>query len=271
MSTSTSTSSPSAGAVADARRTRPSALRRTGLAVAAVVASFPPTVWGVGTVVQMVTGQERDHLFHQLIGQGLLLSALWLAAVLPLAVAGWRGRRPGTGAGVLSLSVVVSAVVAAALAPGNGGAFVSGFAAVTVGLVWLALPLRPALRSAVGAAARRLDPVLAAVMAPLAVLHVQFAVAESALQRAMGDEHAAMSHNYDMAWVSIALALSGLAASVVPAARRAALWCALGSVAIGASRLLVTGEVAWSAAVVALGVAAAARVAYAGSTTRPGV
>src|SRR4051794_41952267 len=89
------------------RTDRPSALRRTLLVASAVPACALPTLWGAGTVVELVTGAERDHLFHQLTGQGLLLSALWLGGLLPLVVAGWRGARPApraappNGAGVV--------------------------------------------------------------------------------------------------------------------------------------------------------------------------
>lgn len=229
---------------------RPSALRRTGVALATVIASAPPVVWGLGTAVEMITGQERDHLFHQIIGQGLLLSALWLAALWPLTRAGWRGRRPSTAAGLHTVAFTAATLVAAALAPQNGGGFVSTFVLVTVGLLWLAIPRRPRLRGITTG----IDPVAAPVVALLAALHVHFAIAEAALQRAMGDEHAAMSHNYDMALVSLALVLLGVAGAVVPAARRLLLWTMLGSVAVGASRFLITGDTWWSLAVAGLGV-----------------
>jgi hypothetical protein len=259
-STSTSSSARSAGPAPHVTEPvgppRPSALRRAAVVVVTAVASVPPVVWGVGTVVQMATGTEADHLFHQVVGQGLLLSALWLAALWPLAAAGWRGRRASVAATLHAAAFTAAAVAAAAMAPGNGGAFVSGFVVVTVALLWWALPARPRLRGL----ARVLDPVGAPVVALLAGLHVTFAVTESALQRAMGDEHATMSHNYDMAWVSLALVLLGAAAVLFPEARRLLLWTGLGSVVVGASRFLITGEVWWSLAVTALGALATALV-----------
>src|SRR5215213_5630639 len=80
---------------------RPSVLRRVAVVAAGVVAGALPTMWGISTVGELVTGAERDHLFHQLTGQGLLVSALWLGALLPLLAAGWRGRRPGAGPALL--------------------------------------------------------------------------------------------------------------------------------------------------------------------------
>jgi len=75
--------------------TRPTALRRTALAIAGVPACALPLVWTAGTVAELATGAERDHLFHQLTGQGLLLGALWLGGLLPLLIAGrMAGQAP---------------------------------------------------------------------------------------------------------------------------------------------------------------------------------
>ena len=124
---------------------RPSALRRTAVVASGVLACLLPTVWTAGTVAELVTGAERDHLFHQITGQGLLLGALWLGGLIPLLVAGWRGVRPGAAAAALHLSVVAGAIVAAALAPGHGGVFVAVIAVVTGALLWAALPVTTAM------------------------------------------------------------------------------------------------------------------------------
>jgi hypothetical protein len=174
------------------RTDRPSALRRTLLVASAVPACALPTIWGAGTVAELVTGAERDHLFHQLTGQGLLLAALWLGGLIPLLVAGWRGVRPSAAAGLTHVGVVVGAAVAAALAPGNGGVIVAAIVLVTGALVWTVLPQRPAL-SAAG-----LDPVLAPLGLAAAALFAPFVVSEAALQRGFSDEHAQFSHYFAM-------------------------------------------------------------------------
>ena len=156
---------------------RPSVPRRVAVIGTGVLACALPTMWGISTVGELVTGAERDHLFHQLTGQGLLLSALWLGALVPLLVAGWRGARPSTAAGLAHVAVVVGAAVAAALAPGNGGAIVAAIALGTGALVWVALPQRPALT------ASGLDPVLAPLALASAALFAPFVVSEAALQR----------------------------------------------------------------------------------------
>jgi hypothetical protein len=231
---------------------RPSAVRRIGVVATGVLACALPTMWGISTVGELVTGAERDHLFHQLTGQGLLLSGLWLGALLPLLVAGWRGARPSAAAGLAHVAVVAGAAVAAALAPGNGGAIVAAIALVTGALVWVALPHRPSL------AVSGLDPVLAPLALAAAALFAPFVVSEAALQRGSSDEHAEFSHYFDMAWISVALVVLALAAAVVPAARRLALVAMLGTLVVGATRYLLTPEVTWSLLALGLGVLGAA-------------
>jgi hypothetical protein len=236
----------------DRTTARPTAPRRIALVVTGLLACLLPTVWTAGTVAELVTGAERDHLFHQFTGQGLLLGALWLGGLLPLLVAGWRGVRPSPVAGALHLSVVAGAVVAGALAPGNGGIFVAAVATVTGALIWAALPLRPRIT------AGGIDPVLGLLAVAAAVLLVPFAISEAGVQNAMHDEHAEFSHNFDMAWIGVALVLAAVAAAVVPAARRLALWAMLGLAVIGGARFAFTPDVAWSLAAVGLGVLGAA-------------
>ena len=239
--------------------TRSSALRRTAVVASGVLACLLPTVWTAGTVAELAGGAERDHLFHQITGQGLLLGALWLGALIPLLVAGWRGVRPSTAAGALHLSVVAGGVVAAALAPGNGGLFVAGILIVTGALVWAALPLRPRVVPS------GLDPVLAPLALAGAALFVPFAIAEAGLQRAMHDEHAEFSHNFDMAWIGLILVLAAVAAATVPAARRLAPAALAGIAVVGGARYAFTPETTWSLLALGLGVlgtaAAAARLA----------
>jgi len=232
--------------------TRPSALRRTAVAGTGVLAGLFPTVWTAGTVVELATGAERDHLYHQVTGQGLLLGALWLGGLLPLLVAGWRGRRPAPAAAALHLAVMAAAVVAGALSPGNGGLFVAAFVVLTGALVWTALPLRPRITPG------GLDPVLAPLALAAAALFVPFVVSESALQRAMGNKHAEFSHYFDMTWIGVALVLAAVAAATVPATRRLGLWAMLGIAVVGGARYALTPETTWSLAALALGAVGAA-------------
>ena len=236
----------------DRTTTRPSVLRRTAVVAAGVLACALPTIWTAGTVAELLTGAERDHLFHQFTGQGLLLGALWLGGLIPLLVAGWRGVRPGAGAAVLHLSVVAAAVVAAARAPGNGGLFVAGVVAVTGALVWAALPLRPRIVPS------GLDPVLAPSALAAAALFVPFVLSEAGLQRSMHDEHAQFSHNFDMVWIGIALVLAAVAAATVPAARRLAVWAMLGVAVVGGARYAFTPETTWSLMAAGVGLLGAA-------------
>jgi hypothetical protein len=239
----------------DRTPTRPSALRRTALAATGLFACLLPTVWTAGVVAELVTGAERDHLFHQFTGQGLLLGALWLGGLLPLLIAGWRGVRPSAAAGALHLAVVAGAVVAAALSPGNGGLVVAAIVVITGALVWTALPLRPRVVPS------GLDPVLAPLALASAALFVPFVLSEAGLQNAMHDEHAEFSHNFDMAWIGVALVLAALAAATVPAARRLALWAMVGIAVVGGARFVFTPEATWSLLAAGLGVVGAAATA----------
>ena len=230
---------------------RPSIGRRIAVVAAGVPACALPLMWTISTVGELVTGAERDHLFHQLTGQGLLLGALWLGGLLPLLVAGWRGRRPGPAPALLHASVAGAAVVAGGLAPGNGGVFVAGIAVVTGALVWLALPVRPRI------APSGLDPVLAPLALAAAAVVAPFVLGQSALQRAMGNEHASFSHYFDMAWIGTALVLAAVAAALVPDARRLAVWALAGLAFVGAARYAFTPDVVWSLGALALGIAGA--------------
>ena len=238
----------SSAASDDARR--PSLLRRAALVAAAVPACALPVVWGGGAAGMLLTGYESDHRFHQLTGQGVLTGVLWLAGLLPLVVAGWRGRRPSTAAGLQHLAFVAASVVAGLFVPGPGVVALALIIAVTGALVWAALPLRPRLRNAVGA----LDPALAPVAALTAALHVPFVLGQRALQATSTDEHAQMTHYFDMAWVSLVLVALALVAAVAGSARRLAVWSTAGTLVIGLARFGFTGELSWSCAAIALGI-----------------
>jgi hypothetical protein len=229
---------------------RPSALRRSALALTGVAAGALPLAWGISSLVQLVTGAEPEHRFHQLTGQGVLLAVLWLGALLPLLVAGWRGRRPAPAAAVAHVALVVGVVIAGLLAPGNGGLLLAGIVVVTGGLIWLALPVRP------GRPAARLDPLLAPAALAAAALYAPFVIDQAARQRAFADEHARMSHYFDMAWLGTLVVLLLVAAALIPAARRLALAAGASSVVIGLARLVFTSDGTWSWLAAAVGVVA---------------
>jgi hypothetical protein len=165
-------------------------------------------------------------------------------------VAGWRGRRPSTAAALQHLAFVAASIVAGLFVPGEGVVLLAGVVVVTGALVWAALPLRPRLRGALGG----LDPALAPLAALTTALFVPFVLGQRALQATSTDEHAAMTHYFDMAWVSLALVVLAVVASVAAPARRLAIWSAAGTLVVGVARLTITGEVAWSTAAIALGV-----------------
>jgi len=242
---------PSTTAHASADLRRPSVLRRVALVAAALPACALPVIWGGGAAGMLLTGFEPDHRFHQVTGQGVLTGVLWLAGLLPLVVAGWRGRRPSTAAGLQHLAFVAASVIAGLSVPGDGVVALALIIAVTGALVWAALPLRPRLRGAFGS----LDPALAPVAALTAALYAPCALAQRALQGTSHDEHAQMTHYFDMAWVSLALVVLAVVAAVAGGARRLAVWSTAGTLVVGAARLGFTGELPWSSAAIALGLA----------------
>lgn len=252
MTSTTSTTPTAIPTTALEELRRPGRGRRTALYATTALAALVPTVWGIGVTVELATGTQRDHLFHQLTGQGLLLTAFWLTPVVLLARAGLRGRRPSTAVGLHHLGVMATGLLAGVVAPQAGGLFAGLVAAVTGALLWLALPLRPQLRPV------RLDLVLAPVAVLTAALVTPFVLGEIDLQHAMGDEHAELAHNFDMAWVCLTAAASAAAAALSPAARRLAVAAGLGLAWIGATRWLVTDETTWSLLAVLLGLAGAA-------------
>ena len=229
---------------------RPSWGRRTAVVVSGVLACLAPTVWGVAVTLELLNGVQADHRFHQVTGQGLLLCALWLAGLVPMVRAGWRGVPP-SAATVAQAGLFAGAGLAVGLlAPGAGALPVAVATVLTTALLWAALPVRPSLRGLLGP----LDPVLAPVVLLAAALVTPFVAGEVELQNTSTDEHAHLAHYFDMAWICVALVLVGALAAVAPQARRRALWTTGGLVLIGAARTAFTGEVTWSLLAMALGV-----------------
>jgi hypothetical protein len=232
-------------------RRGPSVPRRAAVAVTGLLACALPVVWGCATAVELATGVQADHRFHQVTGQGLLLSALWLGGLVPLVRAGLRGRRPSTSAALHALAFLTATVLAAALVPADLG-LVAVITAGTTGLLWLALPVRPRLR---GAWSGGLDLALAPAALLTAALVAPFALGQADLQHAGADEHAELTHYVDMAWVVLAIAALAAVAALCGAARSLSVWASAGLVVTGAARAAFTPDVTWSSLAVALGTA----------------
>ena len=199
----------------------------------------------------LLTGFEPDHRFHQVTGQGVLTGMLWLAGLLPLVVAGWRGRRPSTAAGLQHLAFVAASVIAGLSVPGDGVVALALIIAVTGALVWAAsLPLRPRLRGAFGS----LDPALAPVAALTAALYRALRARPACPAGASHDgrpDDALLRHGLGEPCARRARRGRGLAGG----ARRLAVWSTAGTLVVGAARLGFTGELPWSSAAIALGLA----------------
>jgi len=86
---------------------RPGRGRRAALVGASVLTCALPLMWTANITRMLLTGVESEHRFHQATGQGLILFAFWLGALIPLirsragCVAGADisryGRRAATG------------------------------------------------------------------------------------------------------------------------------------------------------------------------------
>jgi hypothetical protein len=211
-STTSSTSTRPGPPAGDLRR--PGRARRAALLVAGVVGCLLPTVWTVNFIRMLATGELADHRFHQLTGQGLLLTSLWLGALVPMLVAGWRGRRPSTAPAVLHLSFVVVGTACALAAPQGGARELMALIGATGTLVWLALPRRARLRGPVDVSPLSLAPALlaSAVVTP-------YALDQIALQHVATGLHAADPHFFDMAWMTLVLAVVGLLGALLRRAR----------------------------------------------------
>jgi hypothetical protein len=228
----------------------PSWLRRTAVGVTALLACALPVVFTVNITRMLVTGVEPDHRFHQATGQGLILFALWLGALLPLVRAAWSGRRPSTATGLLHLAFAGSGVVCAALAPGGGAPFLVGVIVITGALLWLAMPLRPRLRGAV-----RIDPVLAPIALALAAFLTPYALGQIALQNlATTGHHAQNPHLFDMAWLAVTLIVLAVLAALLPAARSLVAWVSVSSLGLGVAGLAFGEGSRWSLLALGFGV-----------------
>jgi len=217
--------------------TRPRARRRTAVAVTGAIACLLPTVWTVNFLRMLVTGDLAEHRFHQLTGQGLLLTALWLGAVVPLVVAGWRGRRPATAPALLHLAFVGVGTGCAIAAPQGGAPSLMVLIAVTGALVWLALPVRPRLRGT----GIELAPASLAASLLVSAAVAPYAVAQIGLQHLATGHHSHNPHYFDMAWLVLTLAAVGLVGSLVGSARGLQVWAGAGVLATGVA-MLALGE-----------------------------
>lgn len=232
--------------------TPPGLLRRLALGVTGFLAAALPTVWTVNMTRFLVTGELSEHRYHQLTGQGLLLTTLWLLAVVPLIVAGWQGRRPSSVAGVLHLAFVGTGAACAAAATGGGAPSLMVLIAVTGALLWLALPLRPRLRLPV-----RVDPLLMPLALVTGALCTPYVLDQIDLQNAATGHHAQNPHYFDMAWLACILVVIAVAAGALPAVRRLGVLAGAGFVWTGAMGLLLDVDQTWSVIVLVAGAALA--------------
>jgi hypothetical protein len=240
---------------------RPGVRRRAALAATGFLALALPTVFSVNITRMLLTGVEPDHRFHQATGQGLVLCAIWLGALLPLVRGGWSGRRPSSAAAVRLLAFVGCGAVCSAAAPGGGAPFLVAVIAVTGALLWWALPVKPVLRSAV-----QLDPALAPVALLSAALFVPFAIDQVALQDAATGYHAQNPHFFDMAWMVISLVCFAAISALLPVLRALMWWVAGSTVVLGVAGLAFGEPTTWSLLVLGLGILATAAAAL---RTRP--
>jgi hypothetical protein len=232
--------------------TPPGPLRRTAVGVTGFLACALPTVWTVNLTRLLVTGELSEHRYHQLTGQGLLLTTLWLLGVVPLVVAGWRGRPPSSAAGVLHLAFVGTGAACAVAASGGGAPALMVLIAVTGGLLWLALPARPRLRLPA-----RIDPLLMPVALVTGAVCTPYVVDQIDLQNAATGHHAQNPHFFDMAWLVCVLVVVAVAAAALPAVRRLGVLAGAGFLCTGAAGLLLDVDRTWSALVVVAGAALA--------------
>lgn len=228
---------------------RPGPARRAAIAVSGFLTCALPVVFGVNITRMLLTGVESDHRFHQATGQGLLLVALWLGAVVPLVVAGWQGRRPSTRAGLQHLAFVGVGIVCAALATGGGAPSLMAVIAVPGLLLWLALPVRPRLTGQA-----RIDPVVMPFALAVTAFLTPYAIDQLQLQNATtGGYHAQNPHLFDMAWLTAILMVLALLAAILPAARALVGWVAGCGLGLGLAGLAFGEGTTWSLAALAFG------------------
>ena len=226
--------------------------RRAAIAIAAFLACALPTVFTVTITRMLVVGENPDHRFHQVTGQGLILFALWLLPLTGLLRAGWRGDRPSTALGWQHLVFVVSGVLCSVLAPGGGAPFLTAVVAVTGALVWWALPKRPVLRAHV-----QLHPALAPAALLGAAVLLPYSVDQLAAQNAVTSGHHAVNpHLFDMAWMALCLVVLATVAALLPAARHLMVWLAVAASATGVAGWAFGEDRTWSLTVLGIGVVA---------------
>ena len=226
----------------------PSRPRRVALVAAGLLSCVLPFVFTLNISRMLVVGELSEHRFHQLTGQGLLLFLLWFAGLVPLLRAGWRGSRPSTAAGLLHLTFVGVGLACSVAAPGGGAPFLTAVIAVTGALVWVALPARPRIRTGL-----RVDPLLAPLALLMAALQTPYAVGQVALQNRAVGHQAQNPHFFDMAWLMMTVAVLGLLAAGIPAARRLSLWAAVVAGGTGAAGLALAEPMPWAVATLVLG------------------
>ncbi|HET6938327.1 MAG TPA: hypothetical protein VFI19_06970 [Nocardioides sp.] len=211
---------------------RPSPGRRVAVAVTTFLTCALPVVFTINISRMLVTGELDEHRFHQLTGQGLILFAFWLGALLPLVRAGWRGDLPPATAALRHLSFVATGAVCAAAAPGGGAPYLVGLIAVTGALLWWALPRRPRLSWHV-----QVEPVLLPTALAMAAVLVPYAVDQVGLQNAASGHHAQNPHFFDMAWLVAIMTSQALLAALLPMARPLATWAGATCTALGVAGL----------------------------------
>jgi hypothetical protein len=231
----------------------PRRARRAAVAVTGGIACLLPTVFTINISRMLLTGVEADHRFHQATGQGLVLTALWLGALVPLVRAGWAGRRPPLTAGLLHLTFVIVGAVLAVFAPGGGAPSLMGVIVVPGALLWAALPKRPRLRARV-----QLDPLLTPAALFAAAVFTPFAIGQLELQNATAGYHAQNPHYWDMAWMTVTITIVALLGALLPAARRLVGWLAFGATVTGTAGLFFGESTSWSLLVLAVGLVAGA-------------
>jgi hypothetical protein len=198
----------------------------------------------------LLTGVETDHRLHQATGQGLILFALWFAALMPLLRAGWRGERPSAASGLLHLTFVAVGALCSVAAPGGGAPILLAIIAISGALVWWALPLRPSFRSL----GFQVDPLLTPIALLAGALYTPYALGQIALQNDATGHHAINPHYFDMAWLTLTLVVLGALAAVFVAARPLALVSGAGSIVLGAAGLALGESTTWSLVAAGLGV-----------------
>jgi hypothetical protein len=231
---------------------RPGPARRTAVAITGFLTCALPVVWTVNISRMLLTGVESEHRFHQATGQGLILLALWLGAVVPLVRAGWAGRRPSTRAGLQHVTFVLAGAICAGAATGGGAPALMGLIAVTGALLWCALPSRPRLRGVL-----RIDPVRTPFALALTAFLVPYSIDQLQLQNAAHGYHAQNPHMFDMAWMATTVTVLALLAAVHSGARTSMAWVAGSCLALGTAGLAFGEGVTWSAVVLGFGLLAA--------------